>query len=274
MVIAIVFSFASCKGEKETPRKPVSNVSSAMTYSEYMAQAEKEKQEKKDRLMNADWKKHPEDFKLIALTFDDAPSYNSISDNNTVTIIDAINKYEGAGTLFVQGTAIEAHGTALLYYALENGFELGNHTYSHPFLTKLSKQEIINEITSLNKSVEEKFGVTMKYIRPGYLDIDERGFEVSKELRMPIIHCSKTISTKDYDSLSTEESVKSTILNNAYDGAIVLCHGWSNPTAACIEDVCKSLYERGYRFVTLSELFEYKGIKNVPLGEIIYDANF
>ena len=50
------------------------------------------KKEKKDKVMNAKWRKHPEDFKLIALTFDDAPSYSSISDNNTVKIIDAINK--------------------------------------------------------------------------------------------------------------------------------------------------------------------------------------
>ncbi len=274
MVIAIVFSFTGCKEEKEASKKPVSNVSSAMTYSEYMEQIEKEKQEKKDKIMNAEWRNHPEDFKLIALTFDDAPSYSTPSNNNTVAIIDAINKYEGAGTFFVQGTALEKNGTSLLYYALECGFELGNHTYSHPYLTKLSKKEITEEIISLNKVVEEKLGVTMKYIRPGYLDIDDKGFEVSRELKMPIIHCSKTISTKDYDSLSTDESVKSTILNNAYDGAIVLCHGWANPTGACIEEVCKSLYERGYRFVTLSELFEYKGIKNVPLGEIICDANF
>ena len=224
--------------------------------------------------MNAKWRKHPEDFKLIALTFDDAPSYSSISDNNTVKIIDAINKYEGTGTLFVQGTTIEANGIGLLYYALECGFELGNHTYSHPHLTKIQKNEIIEEITSLNKLIENRLGVTMKYVRPGYLAVDEQVFQVSKELKMPIIHCSKNISTKDYDSLSTEESVKSTILNNAYDGAIVLCHGWSNPTAACIEEVCKFLYEVGYRFATLSELFEYKGIENVPFGEIICDANF
>lgn len=233
---------------------------------------EQAKKEKLDRLMNAKWKKHPEDYKLIAFTFDDAPSYSTITNNNTTTIIDTLNMFEGAGTLFVNGTSIDGDGTALLSYALESGFELGNHTYNHPYLTELSKAQIKEEIVSLNDLVERELGVKMKYIRPGYLAVDNNVFAVATELNMPVVHASSTINTKDYDQNATARSVKSAILNCAYDGAIVLCHGWSNPTAECIEEVCSTLYERGYRFVTVSQLFEYKGIKNIPADRVINDA--
>lgn len=80
---------------------------------------------------NDDWREHPEDYNLIAFTFDDAPSYSSDSGNATVSMINTMIKYNGSGTLFVQGDRLEKNGSKLLKFALDNGFELGNHTYSH-----------------------------------------------------------------------------------------------------------------------------------------------
>ncbi len=77
-----------------------------------------------------EWREHPEDFKLIAFTFDDAPSYSGTS-NNTTSMIDTMNKYYGSGTLFVEKKNITEHGVTILEYAVEKGFELGSHTYSH-----------------------------------------------------------------------------------------------------------------------------------------------
>lgn len=273
VILCFALSLAICGCSKKAESRDDHKIApSGGTYSEYVTNEEQAKREKKEKLMNAEWKKHPEDYKLIALTFDDAPSYTTIAYNNTTEIIDTLNKYEGAGTLFVNGRSIDTNGTALLSYALESGFELGNHTYNHPNLTELSKAQIKEEIVSLNELVERELGVKMKYIRPGYLAVDNNVFTVATELNMPVVHASSTIHTNDYDKNATAESVKSAILNCAYDGAIVLCHGWSKPTAECIEEVCSTLYERGYRFVTVSQLFEYKGIKNIPADRVIKDA--
>lgn len=276
LVLCFTLSLVICGCEKKAESRDEHKIApSGGTYSEYVTNEEHAKHEKQNKLMNAEWKKHPEDYKLIALTFDDVPSYSTIAFyNNTTAIIDTLNKYEGAGTLFVNGTSIEANGTVLLSYALESGFELGNHTYNHPHLTELSKAQIKEEIVSLNDLVERELGVKMKYIRPGYLAVDNNVLAVATELNMPVVHASSTIHTNDYDRNATAESVKSAILNCAYDGAIVLCHGWSNPTAECIEEVCSTLYERGYRFVTVSQLFEYKGIKSIPTDRVIRDAGF
>lgn len=273
---AIIFSFfCSCKKEPEFPDREahMNNNVSTYTYSEYEENAKKEKQEKIDRIKNAEWKKKPEKYKLIALTFDDAPSYSTATNNNTVKIIDAINKYEGAGTLFCIGKNIDSNGTALLEYALELNFELANHTYNHNYLDKLSKSEVKDEILSLNKLINEKLGVTPRFVRPGYGNVNDTVFEVTTELKMPVIWTEiKGIS--DYSPESTAMFIENKVVNGAKDGAIVLLHGNIDNTASAMENICKRLYEKGYRFVTVSELFEYKGIKNIPTDKMIENAGF
>ena len=221
-----------------------------------------------------DWRTHPQDFKLIAFTFDDAPSYSGAGNNATTKIIDTLYRYEGAGTLFVTGNSIKNNGTGLLEYALENGFELGNHTYSHPYLTELTKDEIREEIVKVNDMVYEKLGVTLKYVRPGYGSVNSDVYDITTELGMPVIWCNG--SSSDTQSGITAEQSKNSILSTARDGGIILCHGWSDVTAEALEEACYKLYAEGYRFVTVSELFKYKGINysDIPTDRFINSAYF
>lgn len=221
-----------------------------------------------------DWKTHPEDFKLIAFTFDDAPSYQEPGDNFTTHIIDTLNAYEGAGTLFVTGNSIEKNGIGLLKYAINKNFEIGNHTWHHLHLPQLDETVIKEEIVSLNNYVEQTLGVTMKFCRPGYIDVDTKVYNVCTELGMPIVSGNKNKSLLDYSSDTTVEYIIEATYMNAYDGSIILMHGWSEQTAQAIEEICSTLYAQGYRFVTLSELFEYKGfnISYLPTDRIIKDT--
>ena len=218
-----------------------------------------------------DWKTHPEDFKLIAFTFDDAPSYQEPGNNFTTHIIDTLNAYEGAGTLFVTGNSIEKNGIGLLKYAINKNFEIGNHTWHHLHLPQLDETVIKEEIVSLNNYVEQTLGVTMKFCRPGYIDVDTKVYNVCTELGMPIVSGNKNKSLLDYSSDTTVEYIIEATYMNAYDGSIILMHGWSEQTAQAIEEICSTLYAQGYRFVTLSELFEYKGfnISYLPTDRII-----
>lgn len=221
-----------------------------------------------------DWKTHPEDFKLIAFTFDDAPSYQEPGNNFTTHIIDTLNAYEGAGTLFVTGNSIEKNGIGLLKYAINKNFEIGNHTWHHLHLPQLDETVIKEEIVSLNNYVEQTLGVTMKFCRPGYIDVDTKVYNVCTELGMPIVSGNKNKSLLDYSSDTTVEYIIEATYMNAYDGSIILMHGWSEQTAQAIEEICSTLYAQGYRFVTLSELFEYKGfnISYLPTDRIIKDT--
>lgn len=267
MVFVLSLIFTGCKPKVKIPdRKAHMNyVSSPSALSD---------EERLDKIKNAQWKKNPEKYKLIALTFDDGPNYKYATDNNTVTIIDTLNKYEGAGTIFVRGDNVEKNGTVLLSYAVSGGFELANHTYNHLSLPTLTKEEIRDEIQKTNDIIYERMGIKLRYLRPGFGDVSDKVFSVTKELNMVPIWTTDELKSKDYDDHSTPETVANTIVNMAYDGAIVILHCWPDNTAKAIDDMCKRLYDNGYRFVTLSEMFQYKGINDLPTDKYVYKADF
>ncbi len=215
------------------------------------------------------WKAHPEQYKLIVLTFDDAPG------DATVAIVDTIASYEGAGTLFIQGNVLERTSNyGAVQHALDNGFELGNHTYSHPYLAKISATEILDEIRRTQALVKDGFGITMNYLRPGYLATNDVVLNCAKACNMAVVHGHWNSITQQYRSLEKEtvEATVSACLQEAYDGAIFLMHSTNWTTANALDTVCSKLYNQGYRFVTLSELFAMKGITDIP-NEPIDDIN-
>lgn len=216
--------------------------------------------------------------KLLAFTFDDAPSFSGIGDNATTQIIDALSKYGGAGTMFVNGKRIDENGVKLLEYALSKNFELGNHTYDHLSLVTLSEAAIKQQIESLNTLVKTKLNVDMRYCRPGYLAVDQKVYNVCSELRMPIIGGNKNASEgsgDDWDSNTPADDIKKHIFANAYDGSIILLHSFSPQTAEIMDEVCKKLYDDGFRFVTLTQLFEYNGIdiSDIPTDRVIQNVD-
>ena len=273
-VLMLVLLLSGCNKQKVVfpDREAHMSYNSAPTSSEIIAKEQKEKQEKMDKVMNAEWKKNPNKYKLVALTFDDAPSYSTAKDNNTVKIIDAINKYEGAGTLFCIGKNIDTNGTALLSYAKDLGFELANHTYNHMHLNTLSKADIRTEIARVNDLLKERVGASSKFLRPGYGDVNDDVFSIATELNMPVIW-TDVKGIADYSSESSADFIEERVVNGVKDGSIVLLHGNVKNTAEAMENICKRLYDDGYRFVTLSEMFEYKGIKNIPTDKMIENAN-
>lgn len=216
--------------------------------------------------------------KLLAFTFDDAPSFSGIWDNATTQIIDALSKYGGAGTMFVNGKRIDENGVKLLEYALSKNFELGNHTYDHLKLVTLNEAAIKQQIESLDTLVKTKLNVDMRYCRPGYMAVDQKVYNVCSELRMPIIGGNKNASEgsgADWDSNTPADDIKKHIFANAYDGSIILLHSFSPQTAEIMDEVCKKLYDDGFRFVTLTQLFEYNGIdiSDIPTDRVIQNVD-
>ncbi len=228
-----------------------------------------------------DWRTHPEDYKLIALTYDDAPSFSSASDNSTVRIIDALNRYEGRGTLFVIGKNLTANGDALLKFAVDKGFELGNHTYSHNSVStsevgkNWTSAENFDDFKRCQDIVETRTGVKMKYLRPAGVHANTALYEAAKELGLLCIsgNCKKAVS--DYNKDVSAELIVERVLDNAFDGAIILLHGNNGRTADATDRICEILYNDGYRFCTVDELFKFKGIdyENLPTGVMLYGVD-
>ena len=211
--------------------------------------------------------------KLIAFTFDDAPAYQDLGDNPTTTIIDVLNHFGGKATFFITGSSIRKNGRKLVDIFLEQGFEIANHTDTHATLTLIPEEQIRSEIVTLQETVKKDFGVEMKYVRPAGLRTNETVFAITKELKMPVI-CGSfgDAYLADWNQETPGEYIKEHCLNNVYPGQIILMHSYSFGTQAVFYEICEKLTNDGYRFVTLSELFDAYGLKELPCDCRIEDA--
>ena len=254
-----VSSTSSVNSTASSKVSTVSSVNSTTTSSSVTSSEEETKV--------PDWKLNPGNYKLIALTFDDAPSHSNANSNSTVTIVKTLNKYEGAGTLFVVGKTLNSKGTSLLRYAVKNGFELGNHTYEHRSVKTdavgktWTAEQNRDDFKKCQDLVYQQLGITMKWLRPSGVHTNAAVYQACTELGLPCIIRDTTVATNDWNKATTQQQIEDAVINNAYDGAIVLMHSTNSTTAAALEKICSELYSQGYRFCTLSELFELRGVE-------------
>ncbi len=187
--------------------------------------------------------------KYIAITFDDAPAAGMEN------IIDMFSEYGAKATFFVVGNFINENNTDVLRYAIDMGFEIGNHTQAHGKLNGLTSVEDIKErLTPVNERFLNEFGYEIKVARAPELAVNDLVLQAGAELGMPFI--SRVVGTQNWYNGDC---------SNAVDGGIYLFHVNSNDIAI-MPDVLAELTEQGYEFVTVSELFEIKGYESVPLG--------
>ena len=226
--------------------------------------------------LDDEWRSHPEDYKLICFTFDDGPTSASLS-SNYGSIVNTLNANYGKATFFIIGTHLEKNGANQCKYALSRGHEIANHSYSHAGLSdseateELAEQEIIYN----QELIKNMLGVTPKFFRAGGTTKGEIMWRMLSELNMPAIRTNSPTFNDWSGGSATEEQVKNGLLNHDYkDGSIVLLHATNSCTANALKTVLPALYEKGYRFCTLSEYVELRGMDYDYLPKYEYIDRF
>ena len=222
-----------------------------------------------------DWRSHAYDYKLVALTFDDGPVFSVVDDNNvTQRIVDILVENDGRGTFFFTGRSLKQNGFALPQYALDNGFEVANHSYNHASLKEADYDTSVFEIVGVNDLYVENIGVTPKYFRGGGFTTGVNMWKVLGEQDMIAIAASRGGSGDHAGGSATVDGLVDRLSpEKLSDGEIVCMHSTNKTgvTPDALAIVLPRLYAEGYRFCTLSELFAFKGVdlKDVPRGEYI-----
>lgn len=137
---------------------------------------------------------------------------------------------------------------------VSNGNEIGNHTYSHLLLTRYKENKIREEIETTSDLI---FDVTKKrprLLRPSYGSFNKT---IKKLAGSPIIIWD--IDTLDW-KYHNSNRISNRVINRVKDGDIVLMHDIYSATANALEVIIPTLMDMGYEFVTVSDLFYYKGI--------------
>ncbi len=195
--------------------------------------------------------------KLIAFTFDDAPSrtmenifavYANFNDNNPDCIASA--------TVFFNGNLFDAQTKHHLHVACALGFELGNHTHTHADLTTLTAEQITDEIRRTDEILEEADGKTYHLLRTPFGKTNET---VKQCAFTPLIDW--TIDTLDWTGVSADEIYES-VFSKRFSGAIVLMHDGYENTVDALKRLLPALKEDGYQVVSVSQLSK---LHNCPL---------
>ncbi|MEM9237626.1 MAG: polysaccharide deacetylase family protein [Verrucomicrobiota bacterium] len=190
------------------------------------------------------------DDKYVALTFDDGPH-----PQNTPRLLDILRQRNIKATFYVVGRNVDLY-PAIARRIVAEGHEIGNHTYTHPNLTKLSDASVRNELDKTRASIARATGVKPRTMRPPYgaLRQNQRAW-IHSEYNYPTIMWA--VDPKDWQRPGPSV-VTSRILSQTTPGAIVLAHDLHAPTVTAMPATCDGLLKKGYKFVTVSQLLAMK----------------
>lgn len=185
---------------------------------------------------------------IVALTFDDGPS------KYTNEILDILKDNDICATFFVLGNKVP-YGQETLLKMLENGNEIGNHTYNHKWLAHLDEIEIKNQISKTQEVIFEYTRYLPKVFRPSYGDIPK---EMRKEINLEVTLWN--VDTLDW-KLKNKTQIIKRATRNTKDGDIILMHDTYKRTKDALPEIINTLKKKGFQFVTISELNEIKKLR-------------
>ena len=186
------------------------------------------------------------DGPYIAITFDDGPSPTL-----TPRLLDILKEKGVKATFFVIGENA-AHSPEIVARAAAEGHEIGNHTWSHPALTKISNERVQEEIGKTSDVIFQATGKKPTLLRPPYGAINPRlSRMIEQQDGLTIILWS--VDPLDWKSPGSKV-VAQRLLAGAKPGAITLSHDIKPGTIEAIPEVIDALKAKGYQFVTVSEL--------------------
>ena len=186
-----------------------------------------------------------EEDKVVALTFDDGPSMYAKD------ILDILKKYDACGTFFLIGNKVSFYGE-VLREMLSEGNEIGNHSYDHKYLTRLSEEEVKDEINKTQDEIKRVTGYTPTLFRPTY-----GGYNNTLKSYIDLTFVLWDADSRDWSVKSTE-GIMYNVFKDVKSGSIILFHDNHEYSVNALPSVIKELKKQGYKFVTVSELLELK----------------
>ena len=196
---------------------------------------------------------------LVALTFDDGPNTST-----TPKVLDCLSQYGVVASFFLIGDHITPESTPVVKRAMDMGCEIDNHSRSHPAMTDLSPEEMKAQIEYTDARIFEITGKVPSFFRPPYIAVNDEMYEQIHKIFICGLGCD------DWNDEVSVDTRVNKITQEVKDGNIILLHDMegNDKTVEALHRIIPILQERGYRFVTVSELFRLKGVS--PQKGVLY----
>lgn len=189
--------------------------------------------------------------KKVAISFDCAWGVEY-----TDKLLDIMQKNDVKCTFFAVQFWVEKY-PEYAQKIVDAGHELGTHSRTHSYMSKLSKEEIFDELKTSCDAIERTTGQKTNLFRAPYGDYDNLLIDTAKEMGLYTIQWD--VDSLDWKNLSATE-IALRIVNGAKNGSIILFHNNGLHTAEALPMIFSTLKNRGYQFV--------------PIGTLIYKENY
>ena len=187
---------------------------------------------------------------VIYLTFD-----AGFENGNTSAILDALKKHKAPATFFLVGNYLQT-SPDLVKRMVEEGHTVGNHTFHHPDMSKISTKEAFEkELNDLETLYQQTTGQPMKkYYRPPQGKYSESNLRMAKDMGYHTFFWSLAYVDWYEDKQPTKEEAFKKLLGRIHPGAIVLLHSTSKTNGQILDELLTKWEEMGYRFASLDDL--------------------
>jgi peptidoglycan/xylan/chitin deacetylase (PgdA/CDA1 family) len=153
--------------------------------------------------------------RTMVLTFDDGPD-----PRYTPAVLDILAEYDVRAMFFVCGEMAADHPQLLARMA-DEGHVVGNHTWSHPLLTELTRRQIRSEMARTCDVIEDAYGERPRWFRAPYGAWNRAAFQLGAELGMEPL--AWTLDTLDWTTPGTR-TIVDRVEHGAGPGVVVLSH--------------------------------------------------
>jgi peptidoglycan/xylan/chitin deacetylase (PgdA/CDA1 family) len=188
--------------------------------------------------------------KLVALTFDDGPM-----PRNTPAILDILADKKVRATFMVVGKRVEQNPD-LFRRELAGKHEIGNHTWAHKVLPLVDRDEVVKQMRRTDEIIEKLSGKRPTLFRPPRGCISGDCLTEASRLEYDVLMWSLQLHESAFDAAGNVKY----ITDNLRPGAVVLAHDYGNASRlvglTALPELIDAVRDRGYTFVTASELLE------------------
>lgn len=178
----------------------------------------------------------------LAITFDDGPS-----ETMTPLLLDGLKERNVKATFFIMGKYAEEN-PEILKRMKQEGHLIGNHTYHHVQLNKVSEQEFVEEIESTNRLITEITGERPQFLRPPFGAWDKK-----LEKQVDMIPVLWDVDPLDWCKDDVDCIVRN-VISHVEENDIILLHDRYSTSVTAAMQIIDELTKQGYEFVTVEEL--------------------
>ena len=184
------------------------------------------------------------DDNVIAVTFD-----ASWGADNTPKLLDILDEYDAKCTFFLVGLWVDKYPD-MVQAIVERGHEIGNHSATHPHMSKLSESKMLEELRMMSDKVEKLTGVRPTLFRPPYGDYNNSVIRTVRSAGYEAVQWS--VDSLDWKNISPQDMIRRA--GKVGKGDIVLFHNDSQYLLDALPTLLQSYKEQGLQMVKVSDI--------------------